>query len=175
MNRIALPAVIIALLALIGWLVVSPNSSEISDSSTDSTIDSRNLTEIGYSQERLAEIEQERQQRNLEREKITASDTNNNSAQLEYGSASFIGYLVDPLGNPLAGVDMKMAVSHKWQYSFNPKDENLITIWKASTAEDGFFFFPAAEEFVYSSRLEADIEITEQFYQQSSLRGMPLN
>lgn len=158
MNRIALPAVIIALLALIGWLVVSPNSSKIGDSSTDSTIDSRNLTEIGYSQERLAEIDQERQQRNLEREKITGSDTNNNSAQLEYGSASFIGYLVDPLGNPLAGVDMKMAVSHKWQYSFNPKDENLITIWKASTAEDGFFFFPAAEHPQADYLLQIDAE-----------------
>ena len=158
MNRIALPAVIIALLALIGWLVVSPNSSKIGDSSTDSTIDSRNLTEIGYSQERLAEIEQERQQRSLEREKITTSDTNNNSAQLEYGSASFIGYLVDPLGNPLAGVDMKMAVSHKWQYSFNPKDENLITIWKASTAEDGFFFFPAAEHPQADYLLQIDAE-----------------
>ena len=144
MNRIALPAVIIALLVLIGWLAVSPNSSEIGDSSTDSTIDSNNLTEIGYSQERLAEIEQERQQRNLERE-IADSDTTNNATQLEYGSASFIGYLVDSLGNPVAGVDMKMAVSRRWQYSFDPEDENLITIWEASTADNGFFFFPAAD------------------------------
>ena len=158
MNRIALPAVIIALLALIGWLALSPSSSKASNSGTDATIDTNNLSVIGYSQERLAEIEQERQQRDLEREEITGSDTSNNSAQLEYGSASFVGYLVDPLGNPAADVYMEMAVSHKWQSSFDPDNENLITIWEASTAEDGFFSFPAAEHPQADYLLQIDAE-----------------
>jgi hypothetical protein len=158
MNRIALPAVIIALLALIGWLALSPSSGKASNSSTDATIDTNNLSVIGYSQERLAEIEQERQQRDLDREEITSSDTSNHSAQLEYGSASFIGYLVDPLGNPAADVYMEMAVSHKWQSSFDPDNENLITIWEASTAEDGFFFFPAAEHPQADYLLQIDAE-----------------
>ena len=158
MNRIALPAVIIALLALIVWLALSPSSSKASNSSTDSTIDTNDLSVIGYSQERLAEIEQERQQRDLEREEITGSDISNHSAQLEYGSASFIGYLVDPLGNPAADVYMEMAVSHKWQSSFDPDNENLITIWEASTAEDGFFSFPAAEHPQADYLLQIDAE-----------------
>ncbi|MFT4529798.1 MAG: hypothetical protein ACI81F_000590, partial [Thalassolituus oleivorans] len=60
--------------------------------------------------------------------------------------ASFTGTVVDPQGEPLVGIDVKMAVSRKWQYTFNPDDRNLIDIWTTSTDTSGFFFFPAASQ-----------------------------
>ena len=146
MNRLALPAVVLALLGLIGWLMLSPSSNSAAPVDLGQPIDVSNLQEIGYSEERLAEIAAEKLRRELERENIADTNASNlNWTQLEYGSASFTGYVVDPSGEPLADIEVKMAVSRKWQYIFDPSDKNLITIWTASTAANGFFYFPAAE------------------------------
>jgi hypothetical protein len=146
MNRLALPAVVLALLGLIGWLLLSPGNNSVVPVDNDSQIDVNGLQVIGYSEERLDEIAADKLRRELERENLTETTANGlNWTQLEYGSASFTGYIVDPQGEPLPNINVKMAVSRKWQYTFDPNDKNLIDIWTASTAANGFFYFPAAE------------------------------
>ncbi|HIA38214.1 MAG TPA: carboxypeptidase regulatory-like domain-containing protein [Planctomycetes bacterium] len=145
MNRLALPAVVLALLGLVGWLMLSPNNNSVVPVNDEAQIDADNMRSLGYSEQRLAEIAADQRRRDLERRNIADAPNDLERMQLEYGSASFTGYVVDPQGEPLADIKIKMAVSRKWQYIFDPTDENLINLWTASTATNGFFYFPAAE------------------------------
>ncbi|MFT7517255.1 MAG: hypothetical protein ACI84O_001045, partial [Myxococcota bacterium] len=125
MNRIALPIVMIAILGVIGWLALSPTNRSASNDG-DTYEESVDLREIGYSDARLAEIAAAQEERRLERENLSDDAEGNVLSRLDYGKASFTGTVVDPQGEPLVGIDVKMAVSRKWQYTFNPDDRNLI-------------------------------------------------